>query len=135
LAPDVWLTVVDYQENISAGASPHPHQYALLSGETFIDIVSMVLTIAGLNYATRPVKMMEKETISYRSAQLLIPAISGLLAEQSGSYSDDLYVETGIMVLWTLLVVSLKLEKTGKGGSLIQHSQTEQRQVGGLSPF
>ncbi|MES9945413.1 MAG: YbfB/YjiJ family MFS transporter [Candidatus Thiodiazotropha sp.] len=85
---------------------------ALLFGGTFIGIVSLVLTMAGRYYPTRPAKMMGKMTISYGIAQILIPAITGLLAERSGSYSDGLYLATGIMSVGTLLILSLKLLET-----------------------
>jgi predicted MFS family arabinose efflux permease len=82
---------------------------ALLFGATFIGIVSLVLTMAGRYYPTRPAKMMGKMTISYGVAQIVIPAITGLLAESSGSYSDGLYLAAGIMVIGTMLIYSLRL--------------------------
>ena len=81
---------------------------ALLFGGTFIGIVSLVLTMAGRYYPTRPAKMMGKMTISYGVAQIIVPAITGLLAEKSGGYGDGLYLAAGIMVLGTLFMVSLK---------------------------
>lgn len=85
---------------------------ALLFGGTFIGIVSLVLTMAGRYYPTRPAKMMGKMTISYGIAQIVIPAITGLLAERSGSYSDGLYLATAIMTVGTLLILSLRLLET-----------------------
>jgi predicted MFS family arabinose efflux permease len=85
---------------------------AFLFGGTFIGIVSLVLTMAGRYYPTRPAKMMGKMTISYGIAQIVIPAITGLLAERSGSYSDGLYLAAGIMVVGTLLIFSLKMLDT-----------------------
>jgi predicted MFS family arabinose efflux permease len=82
---------------------------ALLFGGTFIGIVSLVLTMAGRYYPTRPAKMMGKMTIAYGIAQIVIPAITGLLAERSGSYSDGLYLAAAIMTLGTLIMVSLRL--------------------------
>jgi hypothetical protein len=85
---------------------------ALLFGGTFIGIVSLVLTMAGRYYPTRPAKVMGKMTISYGVAQIAIPAVTGLLAERSGSYSDGLYLATGIMVVGTLLIFGLKIFDT-----------------------
>ncbi|PVV09847.1 MAG: MFS transporter [gamma proteobacterium symbiont of Ctena orbiculata] len=85
---------------------------ALLFGGTFIGIVSLVLTMAGRYYPTRPAKMMGKMTISYGIAQIVTPAITGLLAERSGSYSDGLYLATVIMTVGTLLIFSLRLLET-----------------------
>jgi predicted MFS family arabinose efflux permease len=82
---------------------------AILFGGTFIGIVSLVLTMAGRYYPTRPAKMMGKMTISYGIAQIVIPAITGLLAERSGSYSDGLFLAAGIMVVGTLLIFCLRM--------------------------
>ncbi len=81
---------------------------ALLFGSTFVGIVSLVLTMAGRYYPTRPAKMMGKMTISYGIAQIAAPAITGLLAQQSGNYSDGLWLAAGMMVLGTLLMLQLK---------------------------
>ncbi|MBT3471537.1 MAG: YbfB/YjiJ family MFS transporter [Gammaproteobacteria bacterium] len=86
---------------------------ALLFGSTFVGIVSLVLTMAGRYYPTRPAKMMGKMTITYGVAQIAAPAITGLLAQQSGNYNDGLYLAAGMMVLGTLLMLQLKrLERT-----------------------
>ncbi|MBT2972103.1 MAG: YbfB/YjiJ family MFS transporter [Candidatus Thiodiazotropha sp. (ex Ctena orbiculata)] len=81
---------------------------SLLFGGTFIGIVSLVLTMAGRYYPTRPAKMMGKMTIAYGIAQIVIPAITGILAERSGSYSDGLYLAAAIMAVGTLLLFSLR---------------------------
>jgi len=81
---------------------------ALLFGGTFIGMVSLVLTMAGRYYPTRPAKMMGKMTLAYGSAQILAPAITGWLARQSGSYNVGLYLAAGAMLLGTLLLMLLK---------------------------
>lgn len=81
---------------------------AVLFGGTFIGIVSLVLTMAGRFYPTRPAKMMGKMTISYGVAQIAAPAITGLLAEGGGSYSDGLYLAASMMILGSLLMLILK---------------------------
>jgi len=81
---------------------------AALFGASFIGIVSLVLTMAGRYYPTRPAKMMGKMTISYGVAQILAPAITGLLAERSGSYGDGLYMAAVVMLLGTLLMLKLR---------------------------
>lgn len=82
---------------------------AVLFGGTFIGIVSLVLTMAGRYYPTRPAKMMGKLTISYGVAQILSPAITGLLAERSGSYSAGLYLAAVMMMVGSLLIFKLRL--------------------------
>jgi predicted MFS family arabinose efflux permease len=81
---------------------------AALFGGTFIGIVSLVLTMAGRFYPTRPAKMMGKMTIAYGIAQILAPAITGLLAEYSGTYADGLYLAAALMALGTLLMLMLR---------------------------
>ncbi|MEY2632233.1 MAG: hypothetical protein RIR00_887 [Pseudomonadota bacterium] len=82
---------------------------ALLFGGTFIGMVSLVLTMAGKYYPTRPAKMMGKMTLSYGAAQILGPALTGWLATRLGSYNAGLYLAAGVMLVGTLLLVVLKL--------------------------
>lgn len=85
---------------------------ALLFGGTFIGMVSLVLTMAGRYYPTRPAKMMGKMTLSYGAAQILGPAITGSLATYLGSYNAGLYFAAGVMVIGTLLLLVLKAVET-----------------------
>mgnify|MGYP002639509562 CR=1 FL=1 len=82
---------------------------AALFGGTFIGSVSLVLSMAGRYYPTRPAKMMGKMTISYGVAQITAPAITGLIAEQSGDYHAGLYIAAVAMIVGTLLMWQLKL--------------------------
>lgn len=81
---------------------------AALFGGTFIGIVSLVLTMAGRYYPTRPAKMMGKMTITYGIAQILAPAVTGLIAERSGSYGDGLYLAAVMMAVGTVLIYQLR---------------------------
>ncbi|MGV8894633.1 MAG: YbfB/YjiJ family MFS transporter [Burkholderiaceae bacterium] len=81
---------------------------ALLFGGTFIGMVSLVLSMAGRYYPTRPAKMMGKMTLSYGAAQIIGPAITGSLAVRLGSYNVGLYFAAGAMVVGTLLLLVLK---------------------------
>lgn len=83
---------------------------AMLFGGTFIGMVSLVLTMAGRYYPTRPAKMMGKMTLSYGAAQILGPAITGWLAAgRAGDYAVGLYLAAGVMLVGTLLLLVLKL--------------------------
>lgn len=82
---------------------------AVLFGGTFIGIVSLVLSMAGRYYPTRPAKMMGKMTISYGLAQILAPAITGVLAQHSGNYSDGLYLAAFMMAVGSLLMFRLRV--------------------------
>ncbi len=82
---------------------------ALLFGGTFIGMVSLVLTMAGRYYPTRPAKMMGKMTLSYGTAQIIAPAVTGWLASRLGSYDAGLYLAAAVMVVGTGLLCVLKL--------------------------
>jgi predicted MFS family arabinose efflux permease len=86
---------------------------ALLFGATFVGMVSLVMTMAGRYYPTRPAKMMGKMTLSYGSAQILGPVATGALAAYFGSYDAGLYLAAGCMVLGTCLLLALKLVEQG----------------------
>lgn len=81
---------------------------AALFGGTFIGMVSLVLTMAGRYYPTRPAKMMGKLTAAYGVAQILGPAITGNLARSLGSYNAGLYMAAAVMLLGTGLYGVLK---------------------------
>lgn len=82
---------------------------AALFGLTFLGIVSLVLTMAGHYYPSRPAKMMGRMTISYGVAQILAPAITGQLAAASGSYAAGLWLAAGAISLGGMLLVVLKV--------------------------
>jgi predicted MFS family arabinose efflux permease len=81
---------------------------ALLFGGTVMGMVSLVLTMAGQYYPTRPAKMMGRMTLSYGAAQIIGPAITGWLATRFGSYAAGLYLAGAVMVAGTLLLLVLK---------------------------
>jgi len=71
-------------------------------------MVSLVLTMAGRYYPTRPAKMMGKMTLSYGAAQIIAPAVTGWLAGSLGSYAGGLYLAAAVMAVGTLLLLMLK---------------------------
>lgn len=81
---------------------------AALFGATFIGIVSLVLTMAGKHYPTKPAKMMGKLTIGYAVAQIVAPAIVGQITLHGGSYRDGLLLAGLCMALATGLVEWLR---------------------------
>lgn len=72
---------------------------AALYGGTFIGIVSLMLTMVGSFYPTRPAKPMGRLTLSYGVGQVVAPAIAGSLAEISGSYAGSLVMAAAIMLM------------------------------------
>lgn len=81
---------------------------AVLFGVTFVGIVSLVLTMSGRYYPSRPAKMMGKMTFSYGVAQILAPAIIAVVADDMGGYTYGLYLATAAMMIGTVLLIVLK---------------------------
>ena len=81
---------------------------ALLFGITVNGIVSLVLTMAGRYYPTRPAKLMGKMTLSYGVAQVVAPAVAGVMALHLGSYRSGLYVAAAAMAVGTVLLLMLR---------------------------
>ncbi|WP_293266123.1 YbfB/YjiJ family MFS transporter [Neptunomonas sp.] len=80
---------------------------AILYGCTFIGIVSLVLTMAGRFYPTKPAKLMGKLTLSYGIAQILAPAAAGVMAEQTGHYTGSLIMAAVMMIIGTFILALL----------------------------
>lgn len=80
---------------------------AALFGATFVGVVSLVLTMAGRLYPSKPAKLMGKMTLAYGSAQVLAPALTGYLAETTGHYDIGLYLAAGFVALGALLIAVL----------------------------
>ncbi|EHR40987.1 MULTISPECIES: YbfB/YjiJ family MFS transporter [Alishewanella] len=81
---------------------------AALFGATFIGVVSLVLTMAGRLYPTKPARLMGKLTLAYGLAQVIAPAITGVLAKATGSYQPGLLLAAGFVALSALLLYWLK---------------------------
>ncbi len=81
---------------------------ALLFGGTFMGMVSLVLTMAGRYYPTRPARMMGRMTLSYGAAQIIGPALTGWLAGGFGGYAAGLYLAAGFMSVGTVLLLVLR---------------------------
>jgi len=80
-------------------------------GATFIGIVSLMLTMVGKFYPTKPAKPMGRLTFSYGIAQIVAPAVSGTIAETAGNYSLSLIVAAIIMGFGVLLLTLLQYKQ------------------------
>jgi len=78
-----------------------------LFGATFIGIVSLMLTMVGKFFPTKPAKPMGKLTLSYGVAQIIAPAMSGMIAETTGNYNTPLILAAIIMGVGMILLVWL----------------------------
>ena len=82
---------------------------ALLFGGTFIGCVSLVLTMAGRLYPSKPAKLMGKLTLAYGAAQMIAPALTGMLAEHFGNYDLGLWLAGGFVAVGALMIAILRL--------------------------
>ncbi|PWQ97540.1 YbfB/YjiJ family MFS transporter [Leucothrix arctica] len=81
---------------------------AVLFGFTFIGVVSLVLSMAGRYYPTKPAKMMGKMTITYGIAQIISPSVVGWLAKDSGDYSIGLYIASAAMLVSVFVLIPIR---------------------------
>ncbi|AQU81781.1 MULTISPECIES: YbfB/YjiJ family MFS transporter [unclassified Halomonas] len=81
---------------------------AVLYGGTFLGCVSLVLTMAGRLYPASPARLMGKMTLAYGAAQIIAPALTGMLAEATGHYGVGLWLAGGFVALGALLLVWLR---------------------------
>lgn len=82
-----------------------------LFGATFIGIVSLMLTMVGKFFPTKPAKPMGKLTLSYGAAQIIAPAMSGMMAEATGNYNTPLILAAVIMAIGMGILVLLRVHK------------------------
>lgn len=83
----------------------------VLFGATFIGIVSLMLTMVGKFFPTKPAKPMGKLTLSYGVAQIAAPAMSGMVAEATGNYNTPLIMASIIMAIGMALIIVLQIRK------------------------
>lgn len=82
---------------------------AVLFGGTFVGVVSLVLTMAGRFYPTKPAKLMGKMTLSYGAAQIIGPLLTGVMAERFGNYNLGLWLAVGFTLVGAALILVLRL--------------------------
>ena len=80
---------------------------AAMYGATVFGIVSLMLTMAGKLYPTKPAKLMGKISLFYAIAQIVAPAIAGIVAEATESYNSSLYAATVTVFLGLLMLIKL----------------------------
>ncbi|NDY94080.1 YbfB/YjiJ family MFS transporter [Ideonella livida] len=80
---------------------------ALGYGATSIGIVSMTLALVGRHSPANPGKAMARLTLSYGSAQVLAPALTGWMALASGSFHGGLWLTAAVMGLGCVALAAL----------------------------
>lgn len=81
---------------------------AALYGFTFVGIVSIVLTMAGRFYPTKPAKLMGMLTMSYGVPQIVAPTIAGYLAASTGDYNASLFMASGCVLFGSAVIWLIK---------------------------
>jgi len=76
-------------------------------GATFIGIVSLTLALVGRRSPDNPGKAMARLTLSYGAAQVIAPAVTGAMAQMSGSFNSGLWLTAGMLLIGLLLLASL----------------------------
>lgn len=86
---------------------------AVLYGYSFIGIVSMTLAMVGRLYPENSSRSMSHLTFSYGLAQVIAPAMVGIIAEKSDSFTDGLIITVIVMLVGiTLLMRAVTLLKS-----------------------
>ena len=76
-------------------------------GATFIGIVSLTLALVGRRSPANPGKAMARLTLSYGAAQIIAPALTGAMAQASGSFKGGLWLTAGVMAVGLALLATL----------------------------
>ncbi len=80
-------------------------------GATFIGIVSLTLALVGRRSPANPGKAMARLTLSYGAAQIIAPAVTGAMAQASGSFKGGLWLTAGVMAVGLALLATLAPEE------------------------
>lgn len=80
----------------------------ILYGNTFVGIVSLALSLVGRSFPNNPAKAMAKLTLSYGLAQIIAPAMSGYIANATGSYNGALEITAVVLAIGVVLLMMLK---------------------------
>ena len=80
-------------------------------GATFIGIVSLTLALVGRRSPANPGKAMARLTLSYGAAQIIAPAVTGAMAQASGSFKGGLWLTAGVMAVGLALLATLAREE------------------------
>ncbi len=80
-------------------------------GATFIGIVSLTLALVGRRSPANPGKAMARLTLSYGAAQIIAPALTGAMAQASGSFKGGLWLTAAVMTVGLALLASLPRDK------------------------
>jgi len=77
---------------------------AILYGATFPGIVSLTMAYVGRRQSHNPGPAIAKLTLSYGVGQIVAPAVAGMLAHRTGTYSTSLWLAVVVMAVGVILL-------------------------------
>ncbi|WP_296057674.1 YbfB/YjiJ family MFS transporter [uncultured Amphritea sp.] len=96
---------------------------ALIYGASFIGIVSMMLSMVGRLFPDNPSKPMSRLTFSYGIAQVIAPAVVGLMAEYYGNFDNGLILTLIVMLTGSAaLLFAQRIEQRAELTATIRHN-------------
>ncbi|MBR9868320.1 MAG: YbfB/YjiJ family MFS transporter [Oceanospirillales bacterium] len=96
---------------------------ALIYGASFIGIVSMMLSMVGRLFPDNPSKPMSRLTFSYGIAQVIAPAVVGLMAEYYGNFDNGLILTLVVMLTGSAaLLFAQRIEQRAELTATIHHN-------------
>ena len=96
---------------------------ALIYGASFIGIVGMMLSMVGRLFPDNPSKPMSRLTFSYGIAQVIAPAIVGLMAEYYGNFNNGLILTLIVMLGGSVaLLMAQRIEQRAELSAGISNS-------------
>lgn len=96
---------------------------ALIYGASFIGIVGMMLSMVGRLFPDNPSRPMSRLTFSYGIAQVIAPAIVGLMAEYYGNFNNGLILTLIIMLIGsTALLLAQRIEQRAEQSAALRNT-------------
>ncbi|WP_299195058.1 YbfB/YjiJ family MFS transporter [uncultured Amphritea sp.] len=96
---------------------------ALIYGASFIGIVGMMLSMVGRLFPDNPSKPMSRLTFSYGIAQVIAPAVVGLMAEHDGNFNNGLILTLIVMLGGSVaLLIAQRIEQRAELSAAISNS-------------
>lgn len=95
---------------------------ALIYGASFIGIVGMMLSMVGRLFPDNPSRPMSRLTFSYGIAQVIAPAIVGLMAEYYGNFDNGLILTLIVMLGGSVaLLIAQRIEQQAELSAAINN--------------
>jgi predicted MFS family arabinose efflux permease len=88
---------------------------AILYGATFPGIVSLTAAYVGRRQSHNPSQAIAKLTLSYGIGQIVAPAVAGMVARRTGTYSTSLWLAVIVMMIGVIVLAILYRRENQRG--------------------